>query len=65
MAEVKYNQSHHAGATPQERIANRLKPSGMPGQGGMATHGTGPTRTHTFLHESGNVGAHGGPRKEE
>jgi hypothetical protein len=55
MPEVKYNQSHHAGATPEARIAARLKPSGV-GRGTqpdhMVTHGTGPTRTVTAIHNS-------------
>jgi hypothetical protein len=41
------------GPSMQERIANRLKNSGegaMPDQ--TASHGSGPTRTHTNLHHS-------------
>jgi hypothetical protein len=62
MADVKYNPSHHAGKNAEERIANRLKGSGVPGQGGSVQTGTGPNRTISYLHESGAVGAHGGPR---
>jgi hypothetical protein len=62
MAEVKWNEAHHAGKNAEERIASRLKGSGVPGQGGSVTTGSGPTRTITNLHESGAVGAHGGPR---
>jgi hypothetical protein len=62
VADVKYNPSHHAGKNGEERTANRLKGSGVPGQGGSVTSGSGPTRTITNLHENGAVGAHGGPR---
>jgi hypothetical protein len=47
MAEIKYDPSHHAGKNAEERIASRLKGSGIPGQGGSATQGSGPTRTIT------------------
>jgi hypothetical protein len=62
MADVKYDQSHHAGKNAEERIASRLKGSGIAGQGGSVTHGSGPGRTISYNHESGAVGAHGGPR---
>jgi hypothetical protein len=54
MVEVKYNQSHHAGATPEARIASRLRNSGGEGADHVATHGTGPTRTITNIHHSAN-----------
>jgi hypothetical protein len=53
--EVKYNTSHHAGATPEARIANRLKNSGDTANADHhAVHGTGPTRTHTNIDHSRN-----------
>jgi hypothetical protein len=61
MVEVKYNPSHHAGATPEARIANRLKNSGdTKNADHVATHGTGPTRTNTNIHHSAN---HVSPRE--
>jgi hypothetical protein len=57
--EVKYNTSHHAGATPEARIANRLRNSGGEGADHSVVHGTGPTRTHTNIHHSANTGRHG------
>ena len=48
--EVKYNTSHHAGATPEARIANRLRNSGDAAHADHhAVHGTGPTRTHANI----------------
>ena len=62
MAEVKYDKDHHAGGTPEARIANRLRNSGIgSGEDHTAVHGSGPTRTHTNIHSTGNVRAHGGP----
>jgi hypothetical protein len=53
--EVKYNTSHHAGATPEARIANRLRNSGdLAHADHHAVHGTGPTRTHTNIDHSRN-----------
>jgi hypothetical protein len=46
MAEVRYDKSHHAGATAEERIHNGLKSSGGHGHS-TETH---PTRTHTHIH---------------
>lgn len=60
MTEVKYNKDHHAGATPEARIANRMRNSGEgSGASSHVVHGTGPTRSHTNLHSTGNVKAHG------
>jgi hypothetical protein len=54
--EVKYNQNHHAGATPEARIASRLKNSGDEKHADVhAVHGTGPTRTHSNIFHSGNA----------
>jgi len=53
--EVKYDQRHHAGATPEARIANRLRNSGDTANADHhAVHGTGPTRTHTNVNNSRN-----------
>jgi hypothetical protein len=55
MPHEKYDTTHHAGATPEARIANRLKNSGGEEAHHHAVHGTGPTRTHTNIHSTGNV----------
>jgi hypothetical protein len=53
MGETKYNPSHHAGATPEARIRNRLGNSGdVAHSQHSVVHGTGPTRTHTNIHHS-------------
>jgi hypothetical protein len=57
--EVKYNTGHHAGATPEARIANRLKNSGGEEADHSVVHGTGPTRTWTNLHNTGSARRHG------
>jgi hypothetical protein len=61
MAEERYNTSHHAGATPGERIRNRLRPSAEPqrGPGAQVKVGDGPNRTITTIHESANTRKHG------
>jgi hypothetical protein len=61
MAEERYNTSHHAGATPEERIRNRLRPSAEPqrGPGAQVKVGDGPNRTITTIHESANTRKHG------
>jgi hypothetical protein len=63
--EVKYNANHHAGATPEARIANRLRNSGGEGADHHAVHGTGPTRTHSNIHNSGSAKRHGSPNEGE
>jgi hypothetical protein len=63
--EVKYNRAHHAGATPEARIANRLKNSGGEEADHSVVHGTGPTRTHTNIHHSANTRQHGKPNPGE
>jgi hypothetical protein len=65
MTEVKYRQDHHAGATPEARIANRLKNSGGDGADHHAVHGTGPTRAHTNIHHSGSAKRHGDVNRGE
>jgi hypothetical protein len=57
--EVKYDRNHHAGATPEARIANRLRNSGGEEVDHHAVHGTGPTRTHTNIHTPGSARQHG------
>jgi hypothetical protein len=55
MTEVRYNKSHPAGATPEARISNRLRNSGdAKNADSVVQKGTGPTRTFTNVHESGN-----------
>jgi hypothetical protein len=55
MAEIKYDTSHHAGATAEARIANRLKPSAGDDCGDVqVTKGSGPNRTVTSIHHSGH-----------
>ncbi len=63
--EVKYDRSHHAGATPEARIANRLRNSGGEEADHHAVHGTGPTRTHTNIHNPGSARQHGTPNAGE
>jgi hypothetical protein len=53
MAEVRYKE-HHAGNTPEQRIASRLKPSAGEDCGDhRVTKGSGPNRTITTVHHSG------------
>ena len=53
MTEVKYNTSHHAGATPEARIANRLRNSGdTENADHVVQKGSGPTRTFTNIDNS-------------
>ena len=65
MPHEKYDISHHAGATPEARIANRLRNSGGEEAHHHAVHGTGPTRTHTNIHSTGNVLQRGSDNKGE
>ena len=46
MAHIVYDKSHHAGATAEERIHNRLRSSG----GHSESTETHPVRTHTHIH---------------
>jgi hypothetical protein len=44
-----------------DRIASRLKPSNDHRSADHhAEHGSGPTRTHTTIHQSGGQASHGG-----
>jgi hypothetical protein len=55
MTETKYNPHHHAGATPEARVAHRLRNSGDTHHADHSVvHGTGPTRTHTNISNSRN-----------
>jgi hypothetical protein len=54
--EVKYDRTHHSGATPEARIANRLRNSGEAKEADhIVQKGSGPTRTFTNIHHKGNV----------
>ena len=53
--EVKYDTSHHAGATPEARIANRLRNSGGEEADHIVQKGSGPTRTFTNIHHPGSA----------
>jgi hypothetical protein len=53
--EVKYNTSHHAGGTPEARIASRLRNSGGEEADHIVQKGTGPTRTFTNVHNPGSA----------
>jgi hypothetical protein len=50
MPEIKYDKSHHAGATAEARIHSRLRSSN--GSGDVQTE-TQPTRTVTTVHFAG------------
>jgi hypothetical protein len=51
MPHVRYNKSHPAGATPEARIANRLRNSGdTKNADSVVQKGTGPTRTFHNIH---------------
>jgi hypothetical protein len=55
MTEVKYNKSHHAGATPEARIANRLRNSGGEEADHIVKTGDSARRTFHNIHHKGNV----------
>ena len=64
--EVKYDTSHHAGATPEARIANRLRNSGVTEEADhVVQKGSGPTRAFTNIHHKGNVLQRGPDNKGE
>jgi hypothetical protein len=65
MAEIKYDTSHHAGATPEARIRNRLRNSG--GEEADVTTKTGDSARRTFhnIHHTGNVMQRGADNKGE
>jgi hypothetical protein len=57
--EVKYDRNHHAGATPEARVANRLRNSGGEEADHIIQKGSGPTRTFTNVHNPGSARRHG------
>ena len=59
MVETKYNTSHHAGATPEARIANRLRNSGGEEADHITKQGDGPTRVFHNIHNPGSARQHG------
>jgi hypothetical protein len=66
MPHVKYDTTHHAGATPEARIANRLRNSGETKEAHhVVQKGSGPTRAFTNVHETGNVLQRGPDHKGE
>jgi hypothetical protein len=52
MAEERYDKSHHSGATPEARIAARLRFSGGEQDDHCVTKGSGPNRTITNIHSN-------------
>jgi hypothetical protein len=54
MVETKYDKSHHAGGTPEARVAARLRNSGDPSADHVIQKGEGPTRTFTNIHDAGH-----------
>jgi len=63
--EVKYNTSHHAGGTPEARIASRLRNSGGEEADRTIKSGEGVRRVFHNIHLSGHQAQHGGPNKGE
>ena len=59
MVKTKYNTSHHAGGTPEARIASRLRNSGGEEADHIVQKGSGPTRTFTNVHNPGSARQHG------
>ena len=63
--EVKYNTSHHAGATAEARITNRLRNSGDTKNADVVVQkGSSPQRTFTNIHHS-RAQQYGAPNKGE
>jgi hypothetical protein len=65
MTEVKYDRGHHAGGTPEARIASRLRNSGGEEADHIVQKGSGPTRTYTNIHHGANTRQHGSDNKGE
>jgi len=57
--EVKYDTTHHCGATPEARINYRLRNSGGEEADHIVQKGSGPTRTFTNIHHPGSARQHG------
>jgi hypothetical protein len=55
VVETKYDSKHHAGATPEARIASRLRNSGAGADPDhMTKEGSGARRTFHNIHEAGH-----------
>jgi hypothetical protein len=66
MVEIRYNTSHHAGATAEERIASRLRNSGdAPNADAVIQKGDSPLRTYTNVYFSGFQASHGEDNRGE
>jgi hypothetical protein len=65
MAEIKYDTSHHAGATPEARIRNRLRNSGGEEADVITKTGDSARRTFHNIHHTGNVMQRGSDAKGE
>ena len=66
MTYVKYNSAHHAGATAEARIGNRLRNDGDTANAdSVTTKGNSPNRTITNVHLSGSAKQHGPDNKGE
>jgi hypothetical protein len=65
MPEIKYNKSHHAGGTPEARIASRLRNSGGEEADHIVQKGSGPTRAFTNIHNPGSARQHSNDNKGE
>ena len=69
MTEVKYK-PHHAGNTPEQRIASRLRNSGGDGADHVVQKGEGPTRAfHNLWHaghkiQPGTAAKESGPQEQ-
>ena len=59
MPEIKYDRGHHAGATPEARIASRLRNSGGEEADHIVQKGSGPTRVFHNIHNPGSARRHG------
>jgi hypothetical protein len=63
--EVKYDKSHHAGATPEARIANRQRNSGGEEADTIVKTGDGARRTFHNIHNPGSARKHGSSNPRE
>jgi hypothetical protein len=63
--EVKYRTDHHAGATPEARINNRLRNSGGEEADHIVKTGDGARRTFHNIHNPGSARRHGEVNKGE
>jgi hypothetical protein len=59
MPEVKYRNDHHAGSTPEARIAHRLRNSGGEEADHTIKSGDGVRRVFHNIHNSGSAKQHG------